>query len=134
LEFVLYAGQLALPTAILGAATTGLRRRIPFTAIATLFAYGLFQSLMAWHGFEDEPRWHEATGETLRHRPSPGARVGRSIRAAVFHGVWLAAIPRAAVRIVTRRGEVTFANTRHFGTVLAGGHARTGMGDSRGDE
>jgi glycosyltransferase involved in cell wall biosynthesis len=116
LEFVLYAGQLALPGAVFGAGLTLRRRRLPTVAIGMLAGYALFQWLLAWHGLRDEPigLGGDPAAGLLRHPPSIARRCFRSLRAALFHVVWLGTVPHAAWLIATRRGPVTFAKTTHL--------------------
>jgi hypothetical protein len=100
-DFAAYGGQLLFPPLLLGAlagALTGGRRGL---AAALLGLYGAAAAALAW----DALRWDAAADE---HRPGVGERAVRSLRAAAFGAVWLAAVPAALWRLATRRGAVLY--------------------------
>lgn len=108
LDFAAYGGQLIAPPvilgALLGAATTG----------GTTLAVGLIASYLVAGGVLsfDSLRWErDAEGRAV----SLPDRLARSIRAALFSLVWLAALNGALLRIATRRGPVRFDRTARAG-------------------
>jgi hypothetical protein len=117
-DFAVYAGQLAVPPAILGAiAGAGIRRR-PGPALVLLGSYLFAGGVLAWDGL----RW-EADPEG---RPLAGAaRAGRAVRVALFSAVWLVTIPGALWRVGTRRGEVGYAKMEHLGSASVRDDRRT---------
>jgi hypothetical protein len=108
LDFALYAGQLAIPSVILGSLAGALVRRRPGPAAALVGAYLAAGGALAWDGL----RWETtADGGPL----PPGERAIRSGRVALFNGIWLGAIPAALWRLATRRGRVGYERMTHVG-------------------
>jgi hypothetical protein len=105
-DFALYAGQLAAPPILIGALVGGLRRGRPGTGLALLAVYMGTGVGLAW----DALRWetHES-GAPL----APAERGRRAIRAALFGGIWLAAVPGALWRVGTRRGKLRYEKMTH---------------------
>jgi 1,2-diacylglycerol 3-beta-glucosyltransferase len=108
LDFALYAGQLAVPPVILGSFAGALVRGRPGPAAALVGAYLAIGGGLAW----DALRWET----TPRGGPlPPGERAARSVRVALFNGIWLGAIPAALWRLATRRGRVGYEKMAHVG-------------------
>lgn len=107
-DFALYAGQLAIPSVILGSFGGALLRRRTGPAAGLLGAYLVAGGALAW----DSLRWETtATGAPLPQ----GERARRSIRVALFNGIWLGAIPVALWRLASRRGRVEYDKMAHVG-------------------
>jgi len=105
-DFALYTAQLAAPPILIGALAGGFRRRRPGTALALLAMYLGTGVGLAW----DALRWEtNETGEPL----APPERGWRAIRAALFGGIWLAAVPGALWRVGTRRGRLRYEKMAH---------------------
>ncbi len=108
LDFIVYAGQLAMPSTILGALAGTTFRRRPTPALVILGAYLAAGGALAWDGL----RWEtDAAGDPL----APGERIRRAIRVALFNTIWLGAIPGALWRLATRRGSVGYEKMAHRG-------------------
>jgi glycosyl transferase family 2 len=108
LDFALYAGQLAVPPVILGSLGGALVRRRPGLAVTLLGAYLAAGGALAW----DSLRWETApSGGPL----APRERAARTIRVAMFNGIWLGAIPAALWRLATREGQVGYEKMAHVG-------------------
>ena len=107
LDFVAYTGQLAVPPIVLGAtvaAATGRGR----TVVAVLAGYLGVSAALGW----DSLRWTQhADGSPLAARE----RIWRSLRVALFGGVWLAAVPGALVRLAVG-GKVRYHKMEHGGS------------------
>ncbi|MGZ8527855.1 MAG: glycosyltransferase [Candidatus Limnocylindrales bacterium] len=108
LDFALYAGQLVIPSVILGSLGGALLRRRPGPAAALVGTYLAAGGALAWDGLRGETT---ADGGPLL----PGERAARSVRVALFNGIWLGAIPVALWRLATRRGPVGYARMAHVG-------------------
>jgi len=107
-DFAAYAGQLAIPPAIVGALTGAAVRRRPGPALALLGAYLAAGGALAWDGL----RWEtDEQGRAL----APAVRARRALRVALFNGIWLVAVPGALWRLGTRRGRVGYAKMNHVG-------------------
>jgi hypothetical protein len=111
LDYVLYAAQLLLPGAILGAWLGVDRHRRPGAGVALVVAYEVFQGMIAWEGLGDAAYWQTPDGR--QEAASPSRRAIRSVRAALFHAIWVFTIPRAAWSIATRRAPLAFSKTEH---------------------
>lgn len=108
LDFAVYAGQLVMPSVILGALAGGLLGRRPGPGLAFVGAYLAVGGALVWDGL----RWETtADGGPL----PPRERAERSIRVALFNGIWLGAIPAALWRLATRRGRVGYEKMPHVG-------------------
>lgn len=108
LDFALYAGQLVIPPVILGSLAGALVRHRPGPLVGLVGAYLATGAALAWDGL----RWEaDARGQPL---PS-GERAARSLRVAIFNGIWLGAVPAALWRLVTRRGRVGYEKMAHVG-------------------
>ncbi|MFI5226427.1 MAG: glycosyltransferase [Candidatus Limnocylindrales bacterium] len=105
LDFAVYAGQLAVPPIILGAALGGIRRRRLGTAATVIAAYLGTSAALGW----DALRWETVAGRPLSAR----RRAGRAARVGLFSGVWLGAVPGALWRLGTRRGSVRYERMAH---------------------
>jgi glycosyltransferase involved in cell wall biosynthesis len=108
LDFATYVGQLAVPPMILGAvastAVTG-RRRALVSMIAGYLGAG---ALLGW----DALRWERRPdGRAL----STAERLKRTLRVALFNGLWLAAVPRALADLAFRRGPMRYVKMEHRG-------------------
>jgi hypothetical protein len=100
LELALYAGQLALPPLVLGAAGRGMARGSLGPAAVLLGAYVGVGSLVAW----------AAIGRL--QEPAPRARMlVRAVAVGVFSTHWLVALPIGLVHIAVGPTTVTFART-----------------------
>lgn len=107
-DFAAYTGQLVIPPAILGALGGAVLRGRPGPAAILLGTYLVGGGALAWDGL----RWETGPdGGPLE----PTERLRRTARAAVFNGIWLAAIPAALWRLATRRGEVGYEKMPHVG-------------------
>ncbi len=105
-DFALYAAQLATPPILIGALAGGLRRGRPRTAATLLAMYAGTGVALAW----DALRWE--TNEA--GAPLPAVERGwRAVRAALFGGIWLAAVPGALWRVGTRRGRLRYDKMAH---------------------
>ena len=64
--------------------------------------------LLGW----DALRWESSAGVApLR----PRERLARTLRVALFGGIWLAAVPRALAGLALRRGPVRYQKMAHGG-------------------
>jgi 1,2-diacylglycerol 3-beta-glucosyltransferase len=105
-DFALYVGQLAAPPILIGALAGGLRRGRPGAGLALLGMYMGTGIGLAW----DALRWEtDESGARL----APAERGWRAIRAALFGGIWLAAVPSALWRVGTRRGRLRYEKMMH---------------------
>jgi 1,2-diacylglycerol 3-beta-glucosyltransferase len=112
-DFAVYAGQLAVPPAILGAIAGAAIRRRPGPALVLLGSYVFAGGVLAWDGL----RWDtDAEGKP----PENVARAGRALRVALFSSIWLVTIPGALWRVGTRRGELGYAKMEHRGSSSGG--------------
>ena len=109
LDFATYGGQLLAPPLLGGALAGAVVRRRWGTAALLVGGYAAAGAGLAW----DALRWETAAdGGPLRARE----RSGRALRAALFGGVWLAAVPAALWRLATRRGSVVYDKMTHSGS------------------
>jgi hypothetical protein len=116
LDFAAYGGQLLAPPLIIGAALGSLGSGSSGSALALVGTYLAAGGILAF----DALRWDVAADG----RPLPIVdRLARSIRAAAFSVVWLAAVPGALWRLGTRRGRVRYDKMPH-----EGGHPAPGAG------
>jgi hypothetical protein len=118
LDFATYAGQLAVPALGLGvaAAAVGAGRRGEVAAQAG--GYLAAGTVLAW----DSLRWERSSdGSPL----TASVRARRTLRAALFNGIWLAAVPRALADLAFRGGPIRYVKMVH-----EGGHAPV-TGDRR---
>jgi len=107
-DFVAYAGQLAIPPAILGTLLGAAIARRPAPAAVILGTYLVAGGALAWDGL----RWeNDASGAPLGF----DERTRRAVQVALFSGIWLAAIPGALWRLATRRGSVGYHKMPHRG-------------------
>jgi hypothetical protein len=107
-DFAAYTGQLLVPPTILGALLAAVVRGRPGPALVLLATYLVGGGALAWDGL----RWERGEdGEP----PAAGERLRRTVRVAVFNGIWLAAIPAAMWRLATRRGRVGYDKMPHVG-------------------
>ena len=105
-DFALYATQLATPPVLIGALVGGIRRGRLATAATLLTMYAGTGMALAW----DALRWETSeAGAPLR----PVERGWRAVRAGVFGGIWLAAVPGALWRVGTRRGHLRYDKMAH---------------------
>jgi hypothetical protein len=114
-DFVAYAGQLAAPSLLLGVATGAIRRRRAGVVAVLAAVYASVAGGLAW----DALRWDH--GE--RGAPPPAVeRAQRAVRAALFGNlIWLAAVPVALWRLISRRGAVVYDKMDHEAWHAAGG-------------
>jgi len=108
LDFVAYAGQLTAPSiglgVLAGAIATG--RRGPLAVMAS--GYLATAMLLGW----DALRWESSAGVAP---PRPLERLARTVRVALFGGIWLAAVPRALAGLASRRGPIRYQKMAHRG-------------------
>jgi hypothetical protein len=111
LDFATYAGQLVVPTLGLGvaAAAVGAGRRGEIVGLAG--GYIAAGAVLAW----DSLRWER--GEDGRPLAT-SVRARRTLRAALFNGIWLAAVPRALASLAFHGGPIRYVKMNH-----EGGHA-----------
>ena len=107
----IYAAQLAVPPVVLGALVGGLMRRRPWALAAILGAYATFSATVTWAVLDAR----ELIGEPGRGRPRlpPVERLVRSVQAALFGAIWIAAVPAAFIRLAVARGTLLFERTPH---------------------
>ncbi|HEX8940348.1 MAG TPA: glycosyltransferase family 2 protein [Candidatus Limnocylindrales bacterium] len=107
LDFAAYAGQLAVPPLVLGAAAGAAagRRRGPLLGLLT--GYLLASGILGY----DALRWETAAGVP----PRPAARLGRALRVSLFSAIWLAALPRAAWDLAVGSGRIRYVKMEHNG-------------------
>jgi hypothetical protein len=118
-DFATYAGQLTVPSLGLGvaAAAVGAGRR--GEAAALVGGYLAAGAVLAW----DSLRWErDSDGLPLVAR----VRARRTLRAALFNGIWLAAVPRALVNLVLHAGPIRYVKMDH-----EGGHSPETIGRHR---
>ncbi len=108
LDFAAYAGQLIVPPTILGAVGGALTGGSRGPAALIVGAYLGAGTALAWDGLRWESR---RDGAAL----APAERAGRAIRAGLFNGIWLAALPGGLWRLATRRGAVGYEKMDHVG-------------------
>lgn len=108
LDFATYAGQLAVPCIVAGAAaaavTTGRKRPL----LTLLAGYLGVSAVLSW----DSLRWQLGPdGRVL------GAvdRARRVLRVSLFNALWLAVVPRALLNIAFRGGPVRYEKMEHSG-------------------
>ena len=122
LDFVAYAGQLAIAPFLAGAiGIAGLNGR-PAASAILIAGYLGAAGLLAWVGLG-----REAVIDGVSLHLAERAR--GAIRGSLFAFIWLAAIPGALVRLALRRGPLTFAKTSH-GEALSAGPAFVERGGS----
>ncbi len=125
-DFAAYGVQLLAPPLILGAIVGAVGTGNPGSAAALLGTYLAAGGVLAF----DALRWEAG--------PDGGSlplleRLARSLRAALFSMVWLAAVPGALWRLATRRGRVRYdkmphVGLEHVGPVAAGVASGTARG------
>ncbi len=107
-DFAGYAAQLLAPPLAVGFGLGSIVARDVRPALAIGGIYAAAGTILAW----DALRWErDASGGPLR----PEARIGRAARAAGFGTIWIAAVPAALWRLVTRRGRVRYDKMAHRG-------------------
>jgi len=108
LDFVAYAGQLAVPVVVIGAGAaavaTGRRRGL----LSILAGYLGISTFLGW----DALRWE--TGSDGRQLEAP-ERLRRAVRVSLFNGLWLLVVPRALVDLAFRRGPIRYVKMEHDG-------------------
>jgi hypothetical protein len=108
LDFAAYAGQLLIPSLIVGAVA---RAVLTGRARAAALLLGSYAAVTAALGF-DALRWEtHPDGSAL----SLSERAVRALRLALFGAVWLAAVPAALWRLATRQGAVAYDKMAHAG-------------------
>jgi hypothetical protein len=123
LDFAAYGGQLLAPPLILGAAAGALGSGSGAAAVALVGTYLAAGGILAF----DALRWEtDSAGGSL----PMVERLGRSVRAAAFSLIWLAAVPGALWRLASRRGGVRYDKMPHVGADLPGG-VRAPLADDR---
>jgi glycosyltransferase involved in cell wall biosynthesis len=106
LDFAAYAAQLLAPPLIIGATVGTLGTGSPLMALALVGTYLAAGGVLAF----DALRWET---DPDGYPPATTARLGRSLRAALFSGIWLGAVPGALWRIMARRGAVRYDKMAH---------------------
>jgi len=107
----IYGAQLAVPPVVLGALFGGLVRRRPWALAAILGAYATFSASVTWAVLDArEPTREPGRG---RARLPPVERLARSVQAALFGAIWIAAVPAAFIRLAAARGTLLFERTPH---------------------
>jgi len=108
LDFVAYAGQLAVPAVVIGsaaaAAATGRRRGL----LSIIVGYLGISAFLGW----DSLRWTKASNGDPLQAPE---RIRRAARVSLFNGLWLLVVPRALVDLAFRRGPIRYAKMEHHG-------------------
>ena len=112
LDFAAYGAQLLVPQVIGGAVTGALVGGRRGTALLLVGGYAAAGAGIAW----DALRWETAADGGPLQGPE---RAMRSVRAALFGAVWLAAVPAALWRIATRHGPVAYDKMTHIGMAAA---------------
>jgi cellulose synthase/poly-beta-1,6-N-acetylglucosamine synthase-like glycosyltransferase len=85
-DFAIYAGHLALPGLVVGAGIGAMRHRRPGAVTGMLATWGVALTVL-----------------------------GGGPDAALLSGLWIAAVPAAALRLAFRRGPVRYAKMEHHG-------------------
>ena len=105
-DFVAYGAQLLAPPLILGAVAGAAATGSAVMAAALVGTYLAAGGILAY----DALRWElDASGRP----PSFPIRLARSVRAALFSAIWLAAVPGALWRMAVRRGAVRYDKMAH---------------------
>jgi len=108
LDFVAYAGQLAVPVVVIGAGAaavaTGRRRGL----LSIVAGYLGISAFLGW----DALRWE--SGSDGRQLEAP-ERLRRAVRVSLFNGLWLLVVPRALVDLAFRRGPIRYVKMEHDG-------------------
>jgi len=108
LDFVAYVGQLVVPAVVAGACAsaivTGRRRSL----VSIVAGYLGVSALLGW----DALRWTRAPDGS---RLASGERLRRSLRVALFSGVWLFVVPCSLLDLVLRRGPIRYKKMEHEG-------------------
>lgn len=110
-----YAIQLGVPSIVLGALVGGLARRRPWALTAIVGGYVTFAVSLTWRVLDGRAPT-SATEQSPRQRGAalPGReRFARSLQAALFAGIWIAAVPAAFVRLAANRSPLRFERTPH---------------------
>jgi glycosyltransferase involved in cell wall biosynthesis len=97
LDFVAYAGQLAVPAVVFGAA-----------AAAAATGYLGVSAFLGW----DALRWEKSSDGGPLATPE---RLRRAARVSLFNGLWLLVVPTALLDVVIRRGPVRYVKMEHDG-------------------
>lgn len=108
LDFVAYAGQLAVPVVVIGAGAA---------AIATGRRGGLLSIVAGYLGISAFLGWDALRWETRsdgRPLESP-ERLRRAVRVSLFNGLWLLAVPKALADLAFRRGPIRYVKMEHDG-------------------
>jgi glycosyltransferase involved in cell wall biosynthesis len=109
LDFIAYAGQLAVPAVAAGAAAAALATGRKRTLVAILAGYLGVSAGLAW----DSLRWESDPDG----RPLPrGERLRRALRVTFFNGLWLLVVPRALLNLALRGGPVRYEKMEHEGS------------------
>jgi hypothetical protein len=116
LDFVAYVGQLAGPTVIAGACASAIVTGRKRSFVSIVASYVGVSVVLGW----DSLRWTRATNGS---RLASGERFLRSLRVALFSGLWLFVVPRALLDLALRRGPIRYLKMDH-----------EGVGDPRSDE
>ena len=106
LDFAAYVGQLVAAPLILGTFAAAARTGQVLASATFIGGYLAAGGLLAWVGLGREA---SLDGAAL----SPARRFASATQAALFSALWLAAITGAFVRLIVRRGPLTFAKTVH---------------------
>lgn len=107
-DFAAYAGQVVVPSAILGSLAGALIRSRPGPAVALVGTYLVTGGALAW----DALRWEtRPDGGPL----PPRERAYRALRVGLFNAIWLGAIPGALWRLTIHRGSVRYQKMPHVG-------------------
>jgi 1,2-diacylglycerol 3-beta-glucosyltransferase len=109
LYFAAYTSQLLVPPVIIGAVTRSWRTGRGGLARRLLASYMLVGAGAAF----DALRWETDRGGASLLRVE---RLRRSLRAALFGALWLAAIPAAMWRLAMREGPVRYEKMDHSGS------------------
>jgi glycosyltransferase involved in cell wall biosynthesis len=108
LDFVAYAGQLAVPAVVFGAAAaaaaTGRRRGL----VSIVAGYLGVSAFLGW----DALRWEKSSDGGPLATPE---RLRRAARVSLFNGLWLLVVPTALLDVVIRRGPVRYVKMEHDG-------------------
>lgn len=105
-DFAAYGAQLLAPPLVLGAVAGAVATGSASMAAALVGTYLAAGGILAY----DALRWElDASGRP----PSFPIRLARSVRAALFSGIWLVAVPGALWRMAVRRGAVRYDKMAH---------------------
>jgi hypothetical protein len=110
LDFATYAGQLAVPCVVGGAAAAAVATGRKMPLLTLLAGYLGVSAVLSW----DSLRWQLGQDGRALGAVDRGRRV---LRVSLFNALWLAVVPRALLNIAFRGGPVRYEKMKHSGDV-----------------